>query len=201
MTSSTNSPTGKRADYLPWDAFFMGLAMLAAMRCKDPRTRNGACAVDPSTKRVLSLGYNGFPHGCSDDKFPWAGEAENEADTKYPYVAHAERNCLDNTRADLAGSHLYVFSERGYFPCAHCAQGILQHRLKRVVLAFVGSTGSLKYGIHTRIPTLRMFEAAGVSLEVMGAERFRGVVEGVTLQLTGYLSQIGGLDAESGAGP
>lgn len=64
---------GKRKDYISWDEYFMGIAMLSGMRSKDPNTQVGACIVDPEHK-ILSMGYNGFPLGCSDDEFTWARE-------------------------------------------------------------------------------------------------------------------------------
>ena len=59
----------KRKDYISWDEYFMGIAMLSGMRSKDPNTQVGACIVDPEHK-ILSMGYNGFPLGCSDDESP-----------------------------------------------------------------------------------------------------------------------------------
>ena len=35
----------KRSDYISWDEYFMGIAMLAARRSKDPNTQVGACIV------------------------------------------------------------------------------------------------------------------------------------------------------------
>lgn len=52
----------KRKDYISWDEYFMGIAMLSGMRSKDPNTQVGACIVDPEHK-ILSMGYNGFPLG------------------------------------------------------------------------------------------------------------------------------------------
>ena len=66
----------KRKDYISWDEYFMGIAMLSGMRSKDPNTQVGACIVDPEHK-ILSMGYNGFPLGCSDDEFTWAREGED----------------------------------------------------------------------------------------------------------------------------
>ena len=48
----------KRKDYISWDEYFMGIAMLSGMRSKDPNTQVGACIVDPEHK-ILSMGYNG----------------------------------------------------------------------------------------------------------------------------------------------
>ena len=60
----------KRTDYITWDEYFMGVAKLSGMRSKDPSTQVGACIVSQDNK-ILSMGYNGFPIGCSDDEFPW----------------------------------------------------------------------------------------------------------------------------------
>ena len=67
--------SGKRTDYISWDEYFMGVATLSGMRSKDPNTQVGACIVSEEHK-ILSMGYNGFPTGCSDDDFPWAREGE-----------------------------------------------------------------------------------------------------------------------------
>ena len=72
----------KREDYISWDEYFMGIAMLAARRSKDPNTQVGACIVSQDNI-ILSTGYNGMPKGCSDDEYPWEREG---AETKYPYV-------------------------------------------------------------------------------------------------------------------
>ena len=77
----------KRSGYLSWDEYFMGVAALAAMRSKDPNSQVGACIVSQDNK-ILSMGYNGFPWGCSDDEFPWEREGD-PLDTKYFYVTHS----------------------------------------------------------------------------------------------------------------
>ena len=86
----------KRKDFISWDEYFMGVALLAARRSKDPSTQVGACIVDDDN-RILSTGYNGFPYGCSDEEYPWAREGDSN-DTKYPYVVHAELNAILNNR-------------------------------------------------------------------------------------------------------
>ena len=97
----------KRQDYISWDEYFMGVAMLSGMRSKDPNSQVGACIVSEDNK-ILSMGYNGFPKGCSDDEFPWAREGE-PLDTKYLYVTHSELNAILNYRGgSLEGAKLYV---------------------------------------------------------------------------------------------
>lgn len=49
-----------------------------------------------SQNQIVGIGYNGFPRGCSDDSLPWGRDAENELDTKYMYVCHAEMNAILN---------------------------------------------------------------------------------------------------------
>ena len=67
----------KRQDYISWDEYFMGIALLSAMRSKDNNSQVGACIVSPENK-ILSLGYNGMPIGCNDDDMPWEREGHSE---------------------------------------------------------------------------------------------------------------------------
>lgn len=118
----------KRSDYISWDEYFMGVAILAGMRSKDPSTQVGACIVDNDNK-ILSQGYNGLPRGCSDDEFPWSREGDM-LETKYPYVVHAELNAILNCRGtSLFGSKIYV----ALFPCNECAKAIIQSGIREVV--------------------------------------------------------------------
>lgn len=143
----------KRTDYITWDEYFMAVAKLASMRSKDPNTQVGACIVSKDHK-ILSMGYNGFPSGCSDDEFPWARAGEN-VDTKYAYVTHAELNSILNYRGNLEGAKLYV----SLFPCNECAKAIIQSGIKTVVY------GDNKYeGTPSIIASRRMFKAAGVEV-------------------------------------
>ena len=117
----------KKQDYISWDEYFMGVALLASQRSKDPSTQVGACIVDKD-KRILSTGYNGFPQGCSDDEFPWNRD-ESLGETKYQYVVHAELNAILNASGkSLAGSTVYV----GLFPCHECAKAIIQAGTRRL---------------------------------------------------------------------
>ena len=81
--------SSKRKDYISWDEYFMGVASLAALRSKDPNTQVGACIVSDDNK-ILSMGYNGLPVGCSDDEFPWNRESGDPYDNKYFYTTHSE---------------------------------------------------------------------------------------------------------------
>ena len=140
----------KRADYINWDEYFMGIAMLAARRSKDPSTQVGACIVSQDNI-IISTGYNGMPKGCSDDEFPWDREGQ---ETKYPYVVHAELNAILNASGrDLRGSRIYV----ALFPCNECAKAIIQSGVREVIYL------SDKYAhTPTTIASKRMLDAAGV---------------------------------------
>ena len=143
----------KRTDYISWDEYFMGIAMLAAKRSKDPNTQVGACIVSPENI-IISTGYNGMPKGCSDDEFPWERTSDDENETKYPFVVHAELNAILNANGrDLRGSRLYV----ALFPCNECAKAIIQSGVKEVIYL------SDKYAhTPTTIASKRMLDAAGV---------------------------------------
>lgn len=151
----------KRENYISWDEYFMGVALLAAERSKDPSTQVGACIVDENN-RILSTGYNGFPHGCSDDIFPW-NKNEELGETKYPFVVHAELNAILNTRGkSLVGARVYV----GLFPCHECAKAIIQSGIKEVIYL------SDKYkDTVSDENSRRMLSAAGVKLTKLSTKR------------------------------
>lgn len=143
----------KRKDYISWDEYFMGVAILASKRSKDPNTQVGACIVNEENI-ILSTGYNGFPSGCSDDEYPWEREGEN---TKYPYVVHAELNAILNANGkSLRNSRIYV----ALFPCNECAKAIIQSGIKEVIyLSDKYETAS------STIASKRMLASAGVEIK------------------------------------
>lgn len=142
----------KRRDYITWDEYFMGVAILSGMRSKDPSTQVGACIVS-SDNKILSMGYNGLPIGCSDDDFPWTREGD-PLENKYLYSTHSELNAILNYRGgSLEGSKLYV----SLFPCNECAKAIIQSGIRTVVY------DCDKYAdTPAVIASKRMFDAAGV---------------------------------------
>ena len=126
MINSEKS-SGKRKNYISWDDYFMGIALLSAKRSKDPNTQVGACIVNLE-KKIVSMGYNGFPTGCSDEDFPWKRKGDF-METKYAYVCHAELNAILNSSKNLNNCTIYV----GMFPCNECAKAIIQSGIKQVV--------------------------------------------------------------------
>lgn len=143
----------KRKDYISWDEYFMGIALLSAKRSKDPSTQVGACIVNRYNK-IVGIGYNGFPIGCDDDLLPWDKTSENENDTKYPYVVHAEANAILNSTKDLHGSRIYV----ALFPCNECTKLIIQSGVVEIIYL------SDKYRDTDKVKaSKRMLEMAGVT--------------------------------------
>ena len=142
----------KRKDYLSWDEYFMAVAVLAGMRSKDPNTQVGACIVSENN-RILSMGYNGFPNGVSDDEFPWCREGD-PLNNKYFYSTHSELNAILNYRGgSLEGAKLYVT----LFPCNECAKAVIQSGIKTVIYE------DDKYrNAPNNIASARLLHAAGV---------------------------------------
>ena len=147
---------GKSKEYITWDQYFMGVAKLSALRSKDPNTQVGACIVNEK-KRIVGIGYNGLPYGCSDDEFPWERDGDF-LETKYPYVVHAEPNAILNSTNKLDNATLYVT----LFPCNECAKLIIQSGIKEIVYV------SDKYnGSNDNVASKRMLAAAGVKCRQM----------------------------------
>ena len=142
----------KRTDYISWDEYFMGIAYLAAQRSKDPNTQVGACIVSQDNK-ILSMGYNGLPIGCSDAEFPWNREGDPYNNKSF-YTTHSELNAILNYRGgSLEGSKLYVT----LFPCNECAKAIIQSGIRTLIYA------NDKYADTPSVrASKRMLTAAGV---------------------------------------
>ncbi len=142
----------KRKDYINWDSYFMGVAMLSAQRSKDPNTQVGACIVSKDNK-ILSVGYNGAPNGYDDEQMPWDREG-NFLNTKYAYVCHAELNAILNNKGSiLEGARIYV----DLFPCNECAKAIIQSGIKEIIY------NSDKYnGTDGNIASKKMLDFCGI---------------------------------------
>ena len=143
----------KRKDYITWDEYFMGVALLAAQRSKDPSTQVGACIVDQDDK-IVSTGYNGAPRGYDDDTcMKWEREGDF-LNTKYAYVCHAELNAILNSPSPVTGSRIYV----ALFPCNECAKAIIQSGIKEII--YMEDKYANTDGV---IASKKMLDACGVS--------------------------------------
>jgi dCMP deaminase len=159
----------KRQDYISWDEYFMGVALLSAKRSKDPSTQVGACIVNDKNK-IVGAGYNGLPIGCHDDDFPWDKEGEF-LDTKYPFICHAELNAiLNNIGMDLHGCKIYS----ALFPCNECTKAIIQSGIREVIYL------SDKYAGND------IFKASKIMLDTAGV-RYRKVESTITSLLLSYI--------------
>lgn len=144
----------KRTDYISWDEYFMGIALLSAERSKDAGTQVGACIVSQDNK-ILTVGYNGMPRGCCDDDMPWGREG-GMLESKYAFVCHAELNAiLNNAGASLKGAKCYTT----LFPCNECAKALIQSGISEVIYL------SDKYAeTEGTIASKKMFNMVGVKL-------------------------------------
>ena len=115
-------------DFITWNQYFMGIALLSSKRSKDPNTKVGACIVNQD-KKIVGIGYNGMPTGCLDCDMPWYRDGKSTLDTKYPYVVHAELNAILNSNVNLKGCTIYCT----LFPCNECAKAIIQSGIKKVI--------------------------------------------------------------------
>lgn len=112
-----------------WDKRFLELAQLVSTWSKDPSSKIGAVAIDPSNRNILALGYNGFPRNMEDNEYRLTNR-----DEKYSLVVHAEMNTIYNASFNgvcLRDSHLYVW---GLPICSDCAKGVIQVGVSRVVM-------------------------------------------------------------------
>ena len=135
-----------------WDKRFMELADHIGTWSYDPRTKLGAVIAD-ERNRIISIGYNGFPRGVEDK-----AERYEDRPTKHLFVAHAERNALDNSPMSVEGCTMYV----PLLPCNECAQSIIQRGITKVVSYNTDREDTFNWDIPKQ-----MFEEAGVELQLV----------------------------------
>lgn len=111
---------------ISWDSYFMNVAILASLRSKDT-TKVGSVLV--LNKKVVGMGYNGFPSGIDESELP-KSRVGAFSDVKYAYTIHSEQNCILNSPVyDITGATLYVT----LFPCNECAKLIIQKGISEIV--------------------------------------------------------------------
>jgi len=106
-----------------WHRRFLDFAAHVATWSKDPSTQVGCVIVDDE-RRVVALGYNGFPRGVTDGK-----ERYDDRPTKYAMVVHAEANAILNAVGDVKGATAYVT----HHPCASCAGLLIQAGVRSII--------------------------------------------------------------------
>jgi dCMP deaminase len=151
-----------------WDEFYLGLAYQYAGRSKDPHTQMGAVVVDPFYV-PLGFGYNGAPRQIKDDDIDWSrSDGAWTPDCKYPFMKHAEINCLDHCNRfigvnGLDNCILYVTS----YPCSKCMLQVVSRGIQRICFGPLeyasGSPEELKISKH-------IADKAGVLVEPFNGE-------------------------------
>eukprot|EP01059_Diplonema_ambulator_P015452 TRINITY_DN26590_c0_g1_i1.p1 TRINITY_DN26590_c0_g1~~TRINITY_DN26590_c0_g1_i1.p1 ORF type:complete len:229 (+),score=36.81 TRINITY_DN26590_c0_g1_i1:34-687(+) len=175
---------GPRSDYITWDEYFMSLAVLSGHRSKDPNRQVGACIVNKE-KKIMGIGYNGFPKGCSDHKFPWGKGDKGKAglavdaemlNTKYPYVVHAEMNAISNCHSrNLEGCVMYVVM----FPCNECTKMIIQSGIQKVLYL-----SDRNHDQPAWFASRQMLDAAGITYEAYKPTRSEPIEISLSPDLT-----------------
>jgi|TARA_Y100000310_G_scaffold69164_1_gene64592 dCMP deaminase len=139
-----------------WDLRFLGLACHIAGWSKDPSTKAGAVVV--KERRVLSLGYNGFPMGIDDDPALY-----EDREAKYIRVVHAEANALLLGGTDLRGATLYTWP---FMSCSRCAGLVIQAGIMRHVSLFTEDEEHLDRWGEPPMLTKEMLGDAGVQIKL-----------------------------------
>ena len=141
-----------------WNKRFLSLAEHIASWSKDPSSQIGAVIVD-SNRRIVSMGYNGFPRGVHD-----TSERLNNREIKYKMVLHAEENAILFAKQNLDGCSLYVTKMP---PCSHCAALIIQSGIKHVYAPAVEIPERWRESVAL---TRQMFKEGGVELNFIKME-------------------------------
>lgn len=140
-----------------WDVRFMKLAHHVAGWSKDPSTKVGA--VVTSERKVLGLGYNGFPSRTDDSPSLY-----KDRDIKYPRVVHAEMNALLQSNRLLAETEMFLYAT--LFSCADCAGPIINYGITRVVFPVPSEDERKRWGLSNDIAK-QMYEEAGVIVDFL----------------------------------
>jgi dCMP deaminase len=141
-----------------WDQRFLALAEHIAQWSKDPSTKTGAVIVDDK-RRVVSVGYNGFPRGVIDTNARY-----DDRELKYKMIVHCERNAILFAPRSCDGCTLYTWP---FMSCAPCAALVIQAGIKRCVAPPLPE--HLKERWEDDLRTARwMFVEAGVELVECG---------------------------------
>lgn len=153
----SNSNSADLNNSISWDEYFMAVAQIVRARSKDPLTKVGACIV--RNNRIISTGYNGFPNGCDDKKYPWGKNNEKATMNKFFYVTHAELNAILNARQSVEDCTIYVT----LFPCNECAKAIIQSGIKKIIYMRIKADTYAK--AEALNATCNMLDDAGVIYE------------------------------------
>ncbi|MGL4472894.1 MAG: dCMP deaminase family protein [Shewanella sp.] len=135
-----------------WATRFLQMAELVASWSKDPSTQVGAVITE--NNRIVSLGFNGYPHGISD-----SAETDNR-EMKLLKTLHAEENAILYAKRDLSGCEIWVT----HFPCPNCAAKIIQTGISAVHSPAPSPDFLSRWGDKIQI-SQDMFEQVGVTVD------------------------------------
>lgn len=107
-----------------WDRRFLDLAQHISSWSKDPSTQVG-CVIVNDWKKVVAIGYNGFPKGIKDSE-----KRLNDRKTKYKYIVHSEPNAFANANGSVAYCTIYTWP---FAPCSECMKLIIINGIRRIV--------------------------------------------------------------------
>ena len=136
-----------------WDKRFLELARHVAQWSKDPSTKVGCVIVD-NKRRVIGMGYNGFPRGVEDWKSRY-----NDRSVKYLMVQHAEANAILNAVSSTEGATAYVT----HHPCSSCMGLLIQAGIETVVTVEPSRGLAERFG-DSFAAAITMAEEAGVTI-------------------------------------
>jgi dCMP deaminase len=134
-----------------WDDFFLGMADYVASASKDPSTEVGCVLVD-AKRRVIGVGYNGFPRGVDDHPCRYQNR-----ELKYMITQHAEANAVLQATASTAGATAFVTHP----PCCNCAGILIQGGVTRVVTRTPEPGMAARFAESFRVASI-MFSEAGI---------------------------------------
>lgn len=143
-----------------WKQRFLRLAIEVASWSKDPKGGVGAVLVD-QRKRVIGLGFNGFPDRIADTE-----DLLLNQDEKLPRMIHAEMNAVLNATRSVHGAAMFTTRT----PCAECAKLIIQAGVEAIYRLPIPEERHLKWR-DSFATADRIFAEAGVSVEtvILGA--------------------------------
>lgn len=145
-----------------WDRRFLEMAKEIASYSKDPSTQCGAVVVDKK-RRVVSMGYNGFPRDVGDSPERYANR-----ELKYRMVVHAEVNAVIFAARDLEDYTLYTWP---FMPCCNCAGIVIQSGIRRCVAPPMSVDLASRWTESVATAT-QMFQEAGVELCIIDMDEY-----------------------------
>lgn len=144
-----------------WARRFCQMASLVGSWSKDPSTQVGAVITEHN--RIVSLGFNGYPHGIDDSA------ASDGRELKLLKTLHAEENAILFARRDLTGCDIWVT----HFPCPNCAAKIIQTGIANVYCPEQSEDFLLRWGDKIQISEA-MFAEASVRVHWLAIELTQG---------------------------